>query len=150
MHTPKEHHLEIARCLIAAERRGAPSDVGLAEASVRAFDKLFACLAPIIGSAGVRSILVRSLKLTAAAFPELATVASPVDRGAMPADLLALLHAYVDSDDNGTAKAAEMITALSATFVALLGSLVGEGLTARILASAWPDVFAAKLSKETT
>jgi len=69
--------VEKARRLLASE--GAPwsSSEECAAAAWRVYEKLNARLAPLLGSAGVQALFVRSAKLAQTDFASLAEVATP-------------------------------------------------------------------------
>jgi hypothetical protein len=88
-------------------------------------------LAPIVGHRGVVALYHRSLKLAAASHPWLAGAAPGM---LAAADLPALKAALVQQT---AAQAATGGSALFETFHELLASLVGAGLTERLLRSVW-------------
>jgi len=115
--------------LVAA---GAPPDSGsVAAASVRAWTRVVAQLEPIIGTRGVDSLFRRSFQLVQAEYPWLAVGPEAPD-GAFPAESFKDCLAARDPDS-----AAEASTELLAAFTELLETLVGPGLTRRLLDPVW-------------
>jgi hypothetical protein len=101
-----------------------------AAAAWRVYEKLNARLAPLLGSAGVQALFVRSAKLAQAQYGSLIEVATP---GGMKR-----LGAALQSLD--PAAATEVATALVGTFLELMNTFIGERLTLLILRSAWPTI----------
>jgi hypothetical protein len=88
-------------------------------------------LAPVIGARGVDALFIRSLHLTSATFPWLASAQS--DRpGVAP---LAGLKALLETRDSTAAT--EASHTLLVTFTELLASLIGAPLTERLLDPIW-------------
>ncbi|WP_306600109.1 hypothetical protein [Geothrix sp. 21YS21S-2] len=111
---------------------GAPSDsASVASASVRAWTRVVAQLAPIIGPRGVDSLFRRSIQLAQGEFPWLAAGPEAPD-GAFPAEAFADCLAARDPD-----AAAEASVELLAAFAELLETLVGPGLARRLLDPVW-------------
>jgi hypothetical protein len=110
----------------------AGADVGqVADTIVGLWHEIDQALNPIVGHRGVAALYHRSLKLAAAAHPWLAGAAP----GMLAAvDLPALKAALVQQT---AAQAAAGGSALFETFHELLASLVGAGLTERLLRSVW-------------
>lgn len=121
--------LERARQLLAHEGGDADSAEAHAAAAGRVYDNLDAQLAPLLGSAGVRSLLARSARLTRyelSSFSEVAIQSSTTLRDALRA---------LDS-----AVAAATAAALFGTFFALMENFIGERLTIQVLRRAWPTI----------
>lgn len=118
-----------ARQLLAHEGAVPGSSAECAAAAGRVYDKLHAHLAPLLGSAGVRALLVRSAKLRQDQFPflELAVVDSSTK-----------LRECLRAQD--TAVATEAAAALFGTFFALITTFIGERLTTQALRRAWPTI----------
>lgn len=103
----------------------------IADAVVVIWFEIDRSLHPVIGHRGVAALYNRSLKLTAAAYPWLAIG----HRGALAAiDSSALRAALAQRT---AAEAGAGGCALFDSFHALLASLVGPALTARLLRTAW-------------
>jgi hypothetical protein len=122
--------VENARRMLASE--GAPwsSSEECAAAAWRVYEKLNARLAPLLGSAGVQALFVRSAKLAQADFDSLAEVATP--------EGLTRLGSCLQGLD--LAVAAEAAAALFGTFLKLIASFIGERLTILVLRSSWPAI----------
>ena len=120
-----------ARKLVAAELA---TSVGAG--AVHACEQLSQHLARIIGEMGVRTLLARSATLTSARFPWLA---SAIPRTAAAISPWAALGAAMESQDPQTAS--DAFVDLLATFIELLGRLIGDALVARLLQELWPDLF---------
>jgi hypothetical protein len=130
MGRPNVTQLEKAKQLLASE--GAPwtSSEECAAAAWRVYEKLNARLAPLLGSAGVQALFVRSAKLAQADFASLAEVATPEGLTRLGMCLQALDPAI----------APEAAAALFGTFLDLIFTLIGERLAVLVLRSAWPAI----------
>ena len=104
--------------------------------AVQACEQLSKHLARIIGEIGVRTLLARSAALTSARFPWLA---SAIPRTASAGSPWAALKAAMESQDPQTAS--DAFVDLLATFIELLGRLIGDALVARLLHELWPELF---------
>jgi hypothetical protein len=123
---PNPEQMATARRLLVHE--GANGGAAkCAEAAGRIYEKLYAHLAPIVGAAGVRALLVRSARL---ARNDFAFFESGVVQG--PQQLRDLLQAQ------DPAVATEAAAALFGTFFALITTFIGERLTTQVLRRAWP------------
>jgi hypothetical protein len=122
--------VERARRLLAVE--GDPGDDAgeCAAAAWRVYEKLYARLSPLLGPAGVRSLLARSAKLAQAEFACLAEVAAPEGLTKLGTCLQALEPAIA------TAAAATLF----GTFIDLITTFIGERLAVVALRSAWPTI----------
>lgn len=122
--------VEKVRRLLASE--GAPWSTSeeCAAATWRVYEKLNARLAPLIGSDGVRALLVRSAKLAEADFPCLAEAARPEGLTGLGSCLKTL----------DPAVGAQAAATLFGNFLKLISTLIGERLTVVILRSAWPEI----------
>ena len=106
----------------------------MADAAVESWDALLQQLAPLIGDKGVRALYSRSVHLGAATYPWLAGL----PKSAPPAPVLAELRSALDA--RPAAEVQATCAALITTFTNVLATLIGETLTDRLLASAWPEV----------
>ena len=123
--------IEKARSLLAQEGASGGSSQDYAAAAGRVYDKLHAHLAPLLGSAGVQALLVRSARLVQRESASLAGVGAALDNSsALSASLQAL-------DPASASTAAE---ALFGTFFTLLATFIGERLTLEALRRAWPTI----------
>ena len=113
----------------SAAGSAAGSAAQCAAAAGQVYDKLHAHLAPLVGSAGLRALLVRSVKLTQRQFTFLE--AAVVDSSTKLGERLRAQDAAV---------AAESAAVLFGTFFALLTTFIGERLTTQALRHAWPAI----------
>jgi len=126
LNQPTSAQRETARRLLAQEG-AANSPAEAAAAAGRAFDKLHAHLAPLIGAAGVQALLVRSAMLRHGEFSFLE--ASILENATKLRECLQAQEATV---------ATEAAAALLETFFALITTFIGERLTTQALRGAWP------------
>jgi len=122
--------VEKAKQLLASE--GAPwtSSEECAAAAWRVYEKLNARLAPLLGSAGVQALFVRSAKLAQGNFASLAEVATPGGLTRLGSCLEAL-DPIIAPDAAAT---------LFGTFLDLIFTFIGERLAVLVLRSAWPAI----------
>jgi hypothetical protein len=116
------------------QETGTASGEALHETAVRVCGRLAQQLAPLIGDEGVAALATRSLHLTQREFPCLADLRNPTHPQGPP---LAELGAVLARQESEVAR--DAAAALLATFTELLETLIGEGLTARMLIGAWSD-----------
>jgi hypothetical protein len=130
MRRPSATQVETAKHLLANE--GAPwsSSEECAAVAWRVYEKFNARLAPLLGSAGVEALFVRSAKLAQKDFASLAEVATPEGLTRLGSCLQALDPAI----------AAEAAASLFGTFLDLITTFIGERLTVLVLRSAWPAI----------
>jgi len=114
----------------------ADSATHVATEAVRACEQLSQHLARIIGEIGVRTLLARSAALTSARFSWLA---SAIPRTASAGSPWAALRVAMEAQEPQTAS--EAFVDLLATFIELLGRLIGDALVARLLHELWPELF---------
>jgi hypothetical protein len=101
-----------------------------ATAVARVYDKLNERLTPLLGSAGVQALFLRSGALVRGQFTALA-------------DLSALESSTQLRESLRTpdpAVAANVAEALFGSFLALIATFIGERLTTQALRSAWPTI----------
>jgi hypothetical protein len=122
--------VERAKRLLALEGDSGNSSAECAAAAWKLYEKLNARLTPLLGSAGVQALFVRSAKLAQAEFASLAEVATPDGMKKLGAVLQAL----------EPAEANEVAGTLFSTFLELMTTFIGERLTVLILRSAWPAI----------
>jgi hypothetical protein len=116
----------------------------VAAAAVQRYERLAQQLAPLIGDLGVSALWARSVHLTEHEFSWLAqTPASEPDE--TPFSHLRLCLARQPA-----ATATEAAASLLATFCRLLGTLIGNGLTTRMMREAWPDIASENTPEEKT
>jgi hypothetical protein len=99
----------------------------VADATLATWRLIAAQVEPIIGARGVDVLLRRVLHLVSAAYPDLAITGE--------SELLTTLEARLAVRDVDSATAAA--STLLATFCEVLGSMVGESLTERLLRPIW-------------
>jgi hypothetical protein len=92
-------------------------------------------LEPLVGTAGVRAIYGRSVHLATSEVPWIAAAAD-LQNGASAVD--ALRGCLADQHPSAATVGARI---LLVSFVELLARLIGEGLTTRLMAQAWPLAF---------
>ena len=123
---PSQAETERARRLLAQEGMSGKA-AEPAQAAQRVFDTIHVLFAPLLGPAGVQTMLVRSARLARVDFPFLELAA--VETSAQLQQCMRTLEPEVAS---GAA------VALFGTFLTLLTEFIGERLTAQVLSSAWP------------
>lgn len=133
---------EPVRRLLALETGEAATSDRIAEGAARAGEKISQRLAPLIGEAGIHALFARSLTLTSARFPWLATATTS------PRTAWAQLRSCLEKQPPGAAS--EASAELLGAFVGLLEKFIGPSLTARLLHDVWPEVFPVRSSKEPT
>ncbi len=107
--------------------------VEILAAAGRSSDRLARYLESLIGAAGARALLQRSVALTRREHPRLAEV---LPRAGTPLQSECLAVA----ERQGSGVVMESSVALLVTFVNLLVSFIGERLTVQVLCHVWPDV----------
>lgn len=127
---PISAQVERAKRLLASEGDSGLSSEECAGAARRVYETLNARLAPLLGSAGVQMLFVRSGKLAQAEFASVAEVGTPEGLSELGACLQAL----------DPADATEAAAILFGTFLDLITTFVGDRLTVLVLRSAWPTI----------
>ena len=107
----------------------------LAAAAQRAYDDLAQVSAPLIGQVGVDALTGRTLYLAQRKYPWLVHTREPEQWKGPFAQIVFCL------ERQDPAVASEAAGAVFATLTGLLGTLIGEPLTERLLRKAWPDAF---------
>ena len=130
MSRPSPEQMERAKRLLAHEGAAGSVDGSATTPAVRVYDKLHAQLAPLVGTAGVQSLFVRSAKLTKGEFAFLAE-ASILEGSSK-------LRERLQARD--PAVAVESAATLFGTFFALITTFIGERLTTQLLRIAWPTI----------
>jgi hypothetical protein len=130
MTKPSATQVERAKRLLAHEGDAGRSSEECAAAAWRVYEKLNARLVPLLGSAGVQALFIRSAKLAQSEFVSLAEVATPDGMKKLGAGLQAL----------DPAEANEVAAILFGTFLELMTTFIGERLTVLILRSGWPTI----------
>jgi hypothetical protein len=111
------------------------TDPPAAAALAGLYDALARHLEPLVGRAGLLAIYGRSVHLAISEVPWIAAAAD-VQNGAGPVEAL---RGCLEHQDPSAATDGARI--LLVTFVELLARLIGEGLTTRLMAQAWPRAF---------
>jgi hypothetical protein len=128
--------------LLTMEAGPEANAAAIAAAAQRLCEQLARQVTPLIGDRGVAAIYARSLQLTQRQFPALATIPASGNLHGLFADG----RRSLEQQEPTVATAAAV--AMLATLTDVLASLIGEGLTTRLLREAWPD-FAFDNSSET-
>jgi hypothetical protein len=123
---------DFAKHIMACEAMGNKTSGSKAPADVRVCEKLRPHLATLMGNAGFRALLSRSLALASAEVPSLRAVQVNSD-GCLEG--LNQSEAQVDREETG-----ESGVVLLAQLVGLLIEFIGEGLTLRLLRDVWPKL----------
>ena len=121
--------LEAIRRTLAHRAGVAPDATAVAEATLGMLHQLAAQLTPVIGARGVDALLTYSLHQTGRAFSWLEGDHEDI------ATLLASIKERLEVRE--AADATEASCALLVTLADLLGTLIGESLTKRLLAPVW-------------
>jgi hypothetical protein len=123
--------IELAKRIVAAEAGGTRSSQEVGASGKRICEKLTTHLARLVGQVGVMTLVARSLTLTKATFPWIASVGkTPEDSRWDP-----LETCLADQDRDA---ALEALTVFLGLFIGLLGRLMGDSLVERLLHELWP------------
>jgi hypothetical protein len=145
MSTTDSHLLRKTIRMTLEQRAGnLPDANATSEAAAATWRLVEAQLVPVIGARGLDVLFRRALHQTMNAFPWLA---ASVDRGGSAGPLPSLMACLATQH---TAAAAEAAYALLLTFAELLATLIGESLTARLLAPVWSAPSPLLLSEQET
>lgn len=117
--------------MVAAEVGNPGSAKDVAAGAKRICEKLTEHLARLVGQGGIMTLLARSLTLTRATFPWMASVG-----GAAEDSRWQPFETCLAAQDEATALAA--LKHFLALFISLLGRLMGESLVVRLLQEIWP------------
>jgi len=130
------HFSAVARQMLLHDSAGEVTSAACAVSTARALELLQERLAPLVGTAGMRALFARAVKVTHLEFAELAPVrAAMVDEKVHAAETLT---EALDGLDSASAWAAA--TALFTNFLELTSSLIGERLVFVILQRAFPNI----------
>lgn len=124
---------DAARRLLVPESAAATSNE-VAKRAAHACEQLQRHLARLLGETGVGTLFNRSVHLSSASFPWLASASAKATDGPVAA-----LRARLESQSPEAA--VEAFVLVLSTYVGLLGRLIGEGLLTRVLHEVWPTVF---------
>ena len=142
---PTASQVDAARRLLARETDEGDGAEARADAARRAYEKIVGHLGTLVGEAAARALFARSVKLTAPEFPALAKIPLALECAeALGDQLTACLRGQTPD------AVTETVVALCATLLALLGTLIGERLTAKVLRDSWAAFPVSSPSKETT
>jgi hypothetical protein len=133
MTTPDSAQIARARRLLAYEGAADASLDACANAVGRIYDKITERLIPLLGSAGVQALFLRSATLVRSEFTALVDL-SAVESSSM------LRERFQTLEQSVAARAAET---LFGSFFALVTTFIGERLTTQALRGAWPTIEAA-------
>jgi hypothetical protein len=129
---------------VLAQHSGSAADAeALAAAARRAYQDLARVAAPLIGQVGVDALTGRALHLAQRDYPWLVDTRETKETEGPFAQIIVCL------ERQDPAVATEAAGAVLATFTGLLGTFIGEPLTARLLRKAWPDAFSDASIEET-
>ena len=120
---------EAIRSTLVRQAGAVPNAKAVAEATRGTLHQLAAQLSPVIGARGVDALLTYSLHQTSHAFSWIEGDHEDT------ATLLASIKAHLEAQE--AAAALETSCALLVTCTDLLGVLIGESLTRRLLAPVW-------------
>jgi hypothetical protein len=113
---------------LLVRRIGAPPDAtGVSAATIGIWTQVTEQLAPVIGLRGVRSLLCRSVHITAKRIPWLAVAGEPESCEAL------LSHLRARLEECEAVKGTEASRDLLITFHSLLAGLIGEQLTDQLM-----------------
>ncbi len=129
--TDRELCRETIRRTLRLRAKDSSDALAIAKATSEIWLLMSAQLTPVIGGNGVDAILKRSLYLTSAAFPWLASPDEQVDHESLP------LRIGLRFAGHDPAVAEQASCSLLITFTELLATLIGNSLTKRLLASVW-------------
>ena len=130
MNKPGAAQVAWARRLLAAEGSSGDEAEACAAAAGRVYEKLNAQLSPLLGSAGVQALFVRSAKVAQREFASLAEIVTPDGLTKLGARLRGLEPAV----------ATEAAATLFGSFIELITTFIGERLAVLVLRNAWPTI----------
>lgn len=125
---------DLALLLLLHEAEGAESSAKFAAALETACQKLSSQISPLFGAGGFHAVMARAVYLAKEDFPVLKGVNVKVQ----PGICLEGLSEIVEGQD--VARATSALAAVLVCFIDLMCSLIGEELTLRQFARAWPEV----------
>jgi len=128
---------EAARRLLTPAAGDDRSPVAVAGRVANAFERLSHHLARLVGDLGVRTMFDRSLALTSARYPWLASARSSRNDASERA-WSSLSTVMAQHEPAVTIEAAVLVLS---TFIGLLERLIGATLVARLLEEVWPAMF---------
>jgi hypothetical protein len=122
---------DAARVLLGEQPSG-ESSAQVADRAAAAFHALSTHLERLIGKTGLRMLFKRSIVLSTAQFPWLASVPRSENASELR-DTFA---------QQGPAAIADAFVVILSVFVGLLEKLIGEPLVSRLINEVWPGIFA--------
>ncbi len=129
--TDRDLSREAIRRALRRRAKDSSDALAIAEATSEIWLLICARLTPVIGGNGVDAILRRSLYLTSAAFPWLASSDEQADHESLP---VRISMRFAGRDPVAAEQAG---CSLLITFTELLATLIGNSLTKRLLAPVW-------------
>jgi hypothetical protein len=128
---------DAARTLLLEDATQPSSSPQIAARAVEACERLARHLARLMGETGSRALFNRSLLLTRARFPWIASV---VGTSGLPPGESSWTPLRRSMELQDPATAVEAYVELMSTFVRILGNLIGGPFVSRLLHEAWPEV----------
>ena len=125
------------RAILAEEAGRNPDASAIAAAGQRLCEHLARRLSPLVGEAGVAAICARGLHLARQDFPWLSAAHGP--DGSDGGEVFGTLERSLAQQE--PAAAADAVVVILSTSATLFASLIGEGLTTRLLHETWPGQF---------
>lgn len=105
------------------------------------YQALFQSVAPVLGTAGIRALFARSVKLTAAEFPWLGNVPiAPIMTVPAEDPMTVVQHVITGLSRLEPAAAAEVAIGLYATLLGLMTRLIGEPLVLQFIKDVLPAI----------
>jgi hypothetical protein len=142
MRKPDRALHEIAHRVLTAQSAAAPATTAAAaDALQSSCGALYGILETSMGAAGLHALLERSIQITSREYPWLAAVKPGT------ASECALLGLAEAAGERNVAEVTEAYTALLASIIWLLITLIGDDLTLRFVRHAWPKASFSKLSE---
>lgn len=141
MPKPRPQHFNVAKQLLAHQGSGTSDEPALAAEVV--YETLFQALAPIIGAAGVRALVARSVRLSVAEFPCLRALVATTEPGEDQGQrLVACLSPLA------AASALAVATGLYATLLGLMSNFIGERMVGQLVGKAFPGTEITELKEK--
>jgi hypothetical protein len=128
--------------VIGADAGSNPDVAVIATAASRAYEELARVTIPLIGALGVDALTDRAVYLAKREYPWLGDTHGQPPAGA------AFLAVVASLNERDAASATGGAAAVLAELAGLLVTLIGEGLTLRLLRDAWPVGFSQALEQE--
>ena len=130
--TDRDLYHEAIRTTLAQRAKDLSDAGAIAKATSDTWNQMAAQLVPVIGTHGVEALFKRSVHLTGATFPWLASSAKEMDDSASLPARVTMRLAGSEPDT-----AAQASYSLLVTFTELLATMIGHSLTKRLLAPVW-------------